>query len=137
MPGTLRRERPLPRLHGLGHALVLGPEFARSTPCWTRNRVVPPRVLRARRRPRLRNLLDDPPRCGGNGQQLRTNGSHCVRTPGAVGELACWLAGTVESARGRRPDAPERTSETPVGATCGGGLRRPPHGQVTQTRRGR
>ena len=32
--GPVRRERPVPRLHGLGDALVLGPG-TRSTPCWS------------------------------------------------------------------------------------------------------
>ena len=51
-----------------------------------------PRVLHAGRRPRLRDLLDDPPRRRGNGQQLRAHGPHRVRTPGAVGGLARRLA---------------------------------------------
>ena len=36
LPGPLRRERPVPRLHGLGDALVLGPAgLARDSPGWT------------------------------------------------------------------------------------------------------
>ena len=54
-----------------------------------------PRVLRTGRGPRLRNLLDDPPRRRGNGLQLRAHGPHRARTPGAVGGLAPRLATTV------------------------------------------
>ena len=32
LPGPLRRERPLPRLHGLGHAVVLRPGLPRRAP---------------------------------------------------------------------------------------------------------
>ena len=35
LPRSVRRERPLPRLHGLGDALVLGPRLARHPFGWT------------------------------------------------------------------------------------------------------
>ena len=60
-----------------------------------RDRPVPPRVLPAGRRPRLRDLLDDPPRRRGDGLQLRAHGPHRVRAPGAVGGLAARLAAAV------------------------------------------
>ena len=59
-----------------------------------------PRVLPTGRRPRLRDLLDDPPRRRGNGLQLRADGPHRVRTPGAVGGLAPRLATAVASRTG-------------------------------------
>ncbi len=73
---SLRRERPLPRLHGLGHALVLRARIPRRAPGRAPDRLVPPRVLPAGRRPRLRNLLDETPRRRGNGLQLRAHGPH-------------------------------------------------------------
>ena len=48
-----------------------------------------------RRRPRLRDLLDDTPRRRDHGLQLRAHGPHRVRTSGAVGRLAPRLATTV------------------------------------------
>src|ERR1035438_1215184 len=95
LPGPLRRERPLPRLHGLGHAVVLSTRLPRRAPVRAPDRLVPPGVLRTGRRPRLRDLLDDPPRRRGNGLQLRAHGPHRARTPGAVGGLAPRLAATV------------------------------------------
>ena len=78
--------------HSLG-VLLAPPETARhDAPC----------VLPARRRARLRNLLDDHPRRRGNGQQLLAYGPHRVRTPGTVGGLAPRLAPTVATRRGRR-----------------------------------
>ena len=58
-------------------------------------RPVPPRVLPARRRPCLRDLLDHAPRRRSDRQQLRAHGPHGVRTPGAVGGLAPGLAPAV------------------------------------------
>ena len=60
--GPLRREHPLPRLHGLGHAVVLSPGLPRRAARRPPDRPVPPRLLPARRRPRLRDLLDEQPR---------------------------------------------------------------------------
>ena len=59
------------------------------------DRLVSPGVLPTGRRPRLRDLLDDPPRRRGHGLQLRAHGPHRLRTPGAVGGLAPRLAATV------------------------------------------
>ena len=95
LPGPLRRKHPLPRLHGLGHAVVLSPGLPRHAPRRAPDRLVPPRVLPTGRRPRLRNLLDNPPRRRGDGLQLRAHGPHRVRTPGDVGGLAPRLATTV------------------------------------------
>ena len=47
LPGTLRRKRPLPRLHGLGHALVLSTRLPRRAPHRAPDRLVPPGVLPA------------------------------------------------------------------------------------------
>ena len=73
-----------------------------------------PRLLPARRRPRLRDLLDDPPRRRGDGLQLRAHGPHRVRTPGGVGGLARRLAHVA----GRRlQHAEQRAPHRPVVAT--------------------
>ena len=45
LSGPLRRKRPLPRLHGMGHALVLRPGLPRRAPCRAPGRFVPPRLL--------------------------------------------------------------------------------------------
>ena len=86
-----------------------------------------------RRRPRLRDLLDQTPRRGGDGLQLRAHGSHRVRTPGAVGGFASRLATTVlqradrwrcaRLATGDRVAG--RTPDRPVAATRSRTLRRP------------
>jgi hypothetical protein len=73
-------------------------DTARRTP----DRPDAPRVLRPRRRPRLRNLLDELPRRGGDGQQLRTHGPHRVRTPAGLGRLASRLADTPVFSQRRR-----------------------------------
>ena len=95
LSGAVRRKHPLPRLHGLGHAVVLSTRIRRPAPRWAPNRLVSPRVLPARRRPRVRNLLDETPRRGGNGLQLLANGPHRLRTSGALGGLAPRLATAV------------------------------------------
>ena len=61
LPGSLRRKHPLPRLHGLGHAVVLSRGLSGRPPRRAPHRHDAHRVLPTRRRPRLRNLLDDPP----------------------------------------------------------------------------
>ncbi len=116
LPGSLRRERPLPRLHGLGHAVVLGPGLPRRAPGRAPDRPVPPGVLPAGRRPGLRDLLDQAPRRRGDGLQLRAHGPHRVRTPGVVGGLAPRLAAacTITRTDGGPPDWP------PVSAWPGG-----------------
>ena len=68
------------------------------------------------RRPRVRDLLDQLPRRGGDGLQLRAHGPHRVRTPGAVGGLAARLADTSNRER-ERTSAQERTSHRPVVAS--------------------
>ena len=104
LPGTLRREHPLPRLHGLGHALVLRAGLPRHAPGRAPDRPVPPGVLPAGRRPRLRDLLDQTPRRRGHGLQLRAHGPDRVRAPGAVGGLTPRLAaGVHQHADRRRP----------------------------------
>ena len=62
LSGSLRRKHPLPRLHGLGRAVVLSRGLSRRAPRRAPHRHDAPRVLPTGRRPRLRNLLDDPPR---------------------------------------------------------------------------
>ena len=95
LPGPLRRERPLPRLHGLGHAVVLGTPLARRASRRPHRGHDAHRLLPTRRRPRLRDVLDDAARRRGNGLQPRADGSHGVRTPGAVGGLPAGLAAGV------------------------------------------
>jgi predicted dithiol-disulfide oxidoreductase (DUF899 family) len=60
-------QRPVPRLHGLGDALVLGPELARHPLGWTpgghdAHRLLPPTRIEC-----LRDLLDDDTRRRGDG----------------------------------------------------------------------
>jgi hypothetical protein len=88
LPGARRQEHPLSRLHGLGHALVLSPRLPRRAPRRAPDRPVPPRVLPAGRRPRVRDLLDEAPRRRGHGLQLRAHGPHRLWTPGELGGLA-------------------------------------------------
>ncbi len=73
------------------------------------------RVLPARRRPRLRDVLDDPPRRRGDGLQLRADGPHGVRAARAMGGLARRLATTVVGRRLQHAD--QRTPDPPVVAT--------------------
>ena len=87
-PGTRRRTRSDTLLAGRQIGLML------------------PRVLPAGRRPRLRDLLDDPARRRGDGLQLRADGPHRLRTPGAVGGLARWLAECTNTRCGRPPGWP-------------------------------
>ena len=70
-------------------------DVPRHAPGRARDRPVPPGLLPAGRRPCLRDLLDDPPRRRGDGQQLRADGPDRVRAPGAVGGLARRLAAGV------------------------------------------
>ena len=60
----------LPRLHGLGDALVLGPGLARHPLGWTPGGHDAHRLLPATRIQCLRDLLDDDARRRGDGQQL-------------------------------------------------------------------
>lgn len=91
--------------HGLGHAVVLGLGLGRQTPCRARGRAVPPRVLHARWRPGLRNLLDDPARRRGNGHQLGAHGPYRVRSSSGVGRRAPRLASALECQWRRRHPA--------------------------------
>ena len=135
VPGVVRRERPLPRLHGLGDAVVLSTALSRRAPGRPRNRPVPPRVLPAGWRPRLRNLLDQTPRRRGHGLQLRAHGPHRVRPPGTVGGLAPRLAATMlQHADRRRParlatsgSVAGRAPHRPVAAPGRRTLQRPRH----------
>ena len=81
LSGSVRRERAVPRHHGLGHAVVLSLALLRRAPGRPPRRLDAHRVLPTGRRPRLRNLLDDPPWRRGHGLQLCADGSHRVRTP--------------------------------------------------------
>ena len=67
LPGPVRRERPVPRLHGLGDALVLGPGLARHSLGWTPGGHDAHRLLPATRIQCLRDLLDDEARRRGDG----------------------------------------------------------------------
>ena len=74
LPGPLRGERALPRLHGLGYAVVLSRRLARHVADRALDRQIPPGVLPARRRAGVRGLLDEWSRRRGDGQQLRADG---------------------------------------------------------------
>ena len=80
----------------------------RAASCRSRTRSVPPRLLPARRRPGLRDLLDETARSGGDGLQLRADGPDRVRTPGIVGGLAAGRPQERTNARteGGPPDWP-------------------------------
>src|SRR6266852_6245224 len=67
LPRPVRRERPVPRLHGLGDALVLGPGLARHSFGWTPGGHDAHRLLPATRIQCLRDLLDDDTRRRGDG----------------------------------------------------------------------
>ena len=116
LPGSVRGEPPLPRLHGLGHALVLGPGLARHAPGRTPDRHDAPRLLPAAGRRCLRDLLDVDARRRGHGQQLPAARPDRVRAAGAVGGLARRLA----AAGGRSTtDANRWTPHLPMGAAEG------------------
>ena len=115
LPGPVRGERALPRLHGLGHALVLSPSIARQAADRAQDRQVPLGLLPARRQPSVRDLLDDRPRSRGDGQHLWADGSDRVWTAGDVGRLARGLAATL--GRQQRAPAPlshRRTAHRPM-----------------------
>jgi len=95
LPGPVRRKRSVPRVHGLGDALVLGPGFARHALGWAPDRHDAPRLLSATGIRCLRDLLDDDARRRGDGQQLPVARLDRLRAAGAVGALADRLAATV------------------------------------------
>src|SRR5439155_705803 len=88
----VRRERPVPRLHGLGDALVLGPGLARNSLGRTPGGHDAHRLLPATRIQCLRDLLDDDARRRGDGQQLPVGRLDRLRAAGDVGGLAHRLA---------------------------------------------
>src|SRR5271157_5024172 len=96
LPRPVRRERTVPRLHGLGDALVLGgPGLARHSLGWTPGGHDAHRLLPATRIESLRDLLDDEARRRGDGQQLPVARFDRLRAAGDVGGLADRLAATV------------------------------------------
>ena len=117
LPRPVRRERPLPRLHGLGDALVLGPSgLARDPLGWTPGGHDAHRLLSATGIQGLRDLLDDQARRRGDGQQLSVARFDRLRSAGDVGGLAGRLAATAE----RRAPLPYRwTSHRPVASPEG------------------
>ena len=68
LPRPVRRERPVPRLHGLGDAVVFGPGLARHPLGWTPGGHDAHRLLPATRIQCLRDLLDDEAWRRGDGQ---------------------------------------------------------------------
>ncbi len=66
-PRPIRRELALPRLHGLGCALVFSGGFDREAVGWTPSGQNAHRLLPAAGIQGLRNLLDYRTRCGSNG----------------------------------------------------------------------
>ena len=96
LPRPVRRERPVPRLHGLGDALVLGrPGLARHSLGRTPGGHDAHRLLPAPRIQCLRDLLDVDARRRGDGQQLPAARPDRLRAAGDVGGLAHRLATTV------------------------------------------
>ena len=90
-----------------------------------------PCLLHPGGRPRVRNLLDEWPRRGGDGLQLCAHGPHKVRAPRAVGELTLRVAATVHlhADEQRRADmatrVARRTPDRSVAPPGSGALRRP------------
>ena len=110
LPRPVRRERPVPRLHGLGDALVLGPRLARHSLGRSPGGYDAHRLLPATGRQGLRDLLDYAPWRRGDGQQLRIARLDRLRAARNLGGLADRLA-TVE----RQASLPYRwTSHRPV-----------------------
>jgi hypothetical protein len=141
LPGALRAEQSLSRLHGLGSTVVLRAALPRPTPHRTRDRLAPPRLLPARRRPGLRDLLDPstarrrprltddqlrqpgvPSRCRSDRGSRSTPAARC-RTPASPGRSTAvterlGVPGTAGAAR-RLPGQPRR------GPRAGGDRQRP------------
>jgi hypothetical protein len=82
-----------------------------------------PRVLHAPRRACVRDLLDERPRRGGDGQQQRATGPDRLRASGGMGGLALRLASELEHRR--PPSLPHQgTPDRSVAAARLGALRR-------------
>jgi hypothetical protein len=93
LPRSVRRECPVPRLHGLEDALVLGsPGLARNALGRTPSGYDAHRLLPAPRIQCLRDLLDDDARRRSDGQQLPAARPDRLRAAGDVGGFADWLA---------------------------------------------
>src|SRR6516225_1800321 len=84
LPRAIRGERPLPRLHGLGDAVVLGQGLARHAPGRTPRGHDAHRLLLATGNQSFRDLLDDAARRRGDGQQLPAARPDRLRTAGDV-----------------------------------------------------
>ncbi len=82
-------------------------------------------VLSARRRPGVRDVLEQRPRRGGDVTQLCAARHDGVRAPGGVGGLAGRLAGSVRYRW--RPVPASRAAHRAVGAPGGRPVRRPRH----------
>ena len=67
LPGTIPRECPLPRVHGLADAVVFGPGLVRHSAGRTADRPDAHRLLPAAGIQGIRNLLDHFPGCRGDG----------------------------------------------------------------------
>ena len=93
--GPYKRERAVPRIHGLGNALVLRTGLARSAPGWTPGGQDAHRLLSEARIQSLQNLLDDGAGCRGHGQQLSLARPGRIRATGEVGRLSGRVATTV------------------------------------------
>ena len=127
LPRPVRRERPLPRLHGLGDAVVLGRGLARHALGWAPGGHDAHRLLPATRIEGLRDLLDDEARRRGDGQQLPFARPDGLRAAGEVGRLAGRLA----TMAGTRAPLPYRwTSHRPVASPEGRVFGRPRNRQA-------
>jgi Bacterial protein of unknown function (DUF899) len=128
LPRPVPRRRPLPRLHGLDDAVVLGgEERARNALGRTPGRHDAHRLLPATRIACLRDVLDDEARRRGDGQQLPPARPDRLWAAGDVGGLARRLA-TTAGRRARLPD--RRASHCPMAAPEGRLFRRPGNRQA-------
>ena len=103
LPGPVRREHRVPRLHGLGHAVVLRRRLRGRAA--RRALVRHAGVLPARRRPGIRDVLEQRPGRRGVGAQLRAAGHHRLRPAGDSGRTRP-RAGPCGSARTAINSAP-------------------------------
>jgi hypothetical protein len=104
--GSVRGEQPVPGVHGLGDAVVLG-ALGVHRPARRRAPLRDEVLLPARRRPRLRDLLDDRARMRADGRLLR-HARHDrlrpLRVTASAGRSAAMIVGqnggTLLAARG-------------------------------------
>jgi len=121
LPGPVRREQPLPRIHGLGDAVVLG---ARGVVRLLRRKestqLRDEGLLLARRRWGVRDVLDHRRRVRADEWQLMDARHDCLRPPRALGGLARGLAATVPNRKGADLDGAQGAADAPVARLAAG-----------------